>query len=178
MATKGIVLVPTLTTFHDVAAINADHYPAVLVEQAKRQRDDAYLTLVAAHAAGVPLAMGFDSWPPGANALELVRMVEAGIPAMDAIVAATHGGAVACGLDDLGIVAAGAIADLVVVDGDPIADVAVLADPDRSTWSSRVGRRARGTCGPWGPSVSSRGPLDPRRRRGCRRLIVLPGMTC
>ena len=152
MATKGIVLVPTLTTFHDVAAINADHYPAVLVEQAKRQRDDAYLTLAAAHAAGVPLALGFDSWPPGADALELVRMVEGGIPAKDAIVAATRGGAVACGLDELGVVAPGAIADLLVVDGDPLADVAVLADPDRIHLVLQAGIPVAGTAGPLGPA--------------------------
>jgi imidazolonepropionase-like amidohydrolase len=151
MATKGIVLVPTLTTFHDVAAINADHYPTVLVEQAKRQRDDAYLTIVAAHAAGVPLALGFDSWPPGADAMELVRMVEAGIPAMDALVAATRGGAVACGIDDLGVVAPGAAADLLVVDGDPLADVAVLADPDRIHLVLQAGVPVAGPAGPAEP---------------------------
>ena len=151
MASKGIVLVPTLTTFHDVAAINADHYPDVLVEQAKRQRDDAYLTLVAAHAAGVPLALGFDSWPPGSDALELVRMVEGGIPVMDAIVAATRGGAAACGLDDLGVVAPGAIADLIVVDGDPLADVSILADPARIHLVLQGGTAVAGTAGPSGP---------------------------
>ena len=151
MATNGIVLVPTLTTFHDVAAINADHYPDVLVEQAKRQRDDAYLTLVAAHAAGVPLALGFDSWPPGADALELLRMVEGGLPIMDGLVAATHGGAVACGLDDLGVVAAGAIADLLVLDDDPLVDLAALTDPARIWLVLQGGVAVAGTAGPVGP---------------------------
>jgi imidazolonepropionase-like amidohydrolase len=32
---------------------------------------------------------------------------------------------------NLGIVAAGAYADLLVVDGDPLADIGVLADPQR-----------------------------------------------
>ena len=95
--------------------------------------------------------MGFDSWPPGANALELVRMVEGGIPTMDAIVAATHGGAVACGLDDSGSWRAGAIADLVVVDGDPLADVAILADPDRIHLVIQAGTRGRRNAGPLGP---------------------------
>lgn len=151
MATQGIVLVPTLTTFEDVAALHADHYPEVLVEQAKRQRDDAYLTLTAAHAAGVPLALGFDSWPPGADALELVRMVEGGVPTMDALVAATRGGAVACGLDDLGMVAAGAVADLIVVDGDPVRDVSILADPARIALVIQGGVVVAGTDGPVGP---------------------------
>jgi len=151
MASAGTVLVPTLTTFHDVAATHADHYPEVLVEQAKRQRDDAYLTLIAAHAAGVTLAMGFDSWPPGGNALELVRMVEGGLPAMDALVAATRGGAAACGLDDLGVVAPGAIADLVVVDGDPLADAAILTDPGRIRLVLQAGVVVAGSAGPVGP---------------------------
>jgi len=151
MAEQGIVLVSTLTTFHDVSAINAEHYPAVLVEQAKRQRDDAYRTLVAAHAAGVTMAMGFDSWPPGADALELVRMVEGGVPVMDGLVAATRGGAVACGFDDLGVVAPGAIADLVVVDGDLLTDVAILTDPDRIWLVVQGGIVVAGTAGPLGP---------------------------
>jgi len=151
MAKNGIVLVPTLTTFHDVAAINADHYPEVLVEQAKRQRDYAYLTLVAAHVAGVPLALGFDSWPPGADALELVRMVEAGLPIMDGLVAATRGGAVACGLDDLGVVAAGAIADLIILDDDPLMDLTALTDPARIWLVLKAGVAVAGMAGPVGP---------------------------
>lgn len=71
MARDGIVLVPTLTTFHDLAERFSDQFPAILFEQAKRQLEEAYLTLAAARAAGVTLAMGFDSGPPGANATEL-----------------------------------------------------------------------------------------------------------
>ena len=79
MAEDEIVLVPTLTTFHDLAERLTAHFPATLVDQAKRQLEEAYLTLAAARTAGVTLAMGFDSGPPGANATELVRMVEGGL---------------------------------------------------------------------------------------------------
>jgi imidazolonepropionase-like amidohydrolase len=146
MAQQGIVLVPTLSTFHDVATEHADRYPTVLVEQAKRQRDDAYRTLAAAHAAGVPLAMGYDSWPPGTNALELIRMVEAGLPTMASLVAATRTGAIACGIDDLGVIAPGAVADVVVVDGDPLADVGLLTDPARIWLVVQGGRPVAGTA--------------------------------
>ena len=64
MAERGIVLVPTLSTFVDLAERFADDFPPRLVEQAKRQADDAHATLRAAHAAGVTLAMGYDSGPP------------------------------------------------------------------------------------------------------------------
>src|SRR4029077_11044460 len=67
MARDGIVLVPTLTTFHDLAERFANKFEPGLVEQAKRQRDEAYRTLVAARDAGVTIAMGFDSGPPGGD---------------------------------------------------------------------------------------------------------------
>jgi imidazolonepropionase-like amidohydrolase len=127
MAAAGTVLVPTLSTFHDLAERFEGEFAPALVEQAKRQLDEAYLTLCAAHQAGVTLAMGYDSGPPGTNAAELVRMADGGIGAMAAITAATAGGAAALGLDDRGRVAPGMVADLLVVDGDPLADPAVLS---------------------------------------------------
>ncbi len=78
MAERGQVLVPTLTTFHDLAERFAPQWLPRLVDQAKRQLEEAYLTLGAARDAGVTLAMGFDSGPPGANLWELVRMAEGG----------------------------------------------------------------------------------------------------
>ena len=130
MAEQGTVLVPTLSTFHDLAATKSELYPEVLVEQARRQLEEANLTLMAARAAGVTIAMGFDSHPPGAEALELVRMVEAGLSPMEALTAGTSGSARACGLDDVGIVRDGAAADLLLVDGDPAADVGILGRAD------------------------------------------------
>ena len=99
MAERGIVLVPTLSTFYDLAERFAADFAPRLVEQAKRQAEDAALTLIAAQAAGVTLAMGYDSGPPGASANELVRMAEAGLGAAAAIRAATEGSATALGLD-------------------------------------------------------------------------------
>jgi imidazolonepropionase-like amidohydrolase len=134
MAERGIVLIPTLTTFHDLAERFAAEFAPSLVSQAERQRDEAYRTLAAARAAGVVLAMGHDSGPPGDNATELVRMVEGGLTPLEAIAAATSGGARALGLDDqTGVVAPGKAADLVVVDGDPLADIGSLSDP-ASVW--------------------------------------------
>jgi imidazolonepropionase-like amidohydrolase len=131
MARAGIVLVPTLSTFHDLAERFTDDFAPALVEQAKRQLEEAYLTLLAARSAGVTLAMGHDSGPPGDNAIELVRMVEGGLSPLEGIAAATHGSARALGLPDVGTVTAGAVADLIVLDGDPVADVRVVCDPAR-----------------------------------------------
>jgi imidazolonepropionase-like amidohydrolase len=131
IAGQGTVLVPTLSTFHDLAERFTDAFAPALVDQAKRQLDEVYLTLAAARAAGVTLAMGHDSGPPGENAIELVRMVEGGCSPLEGIAAATHGSAQALGLADVGTITAGAVADLIVVDGDPASDVRMLLDPQR-----------------------------------------------
>jgi imidazolonepropionase-like amidohydrolase len=144
MAEKGIVLVPTLSTFHDLAERFAADFAPALVEQAKRQKEEAYETLVAAREAGVTLAMGYDSGPPGTNALELVRMVEGGLSAPEGIRAATRGSAQALGLDDVGSLEPGDAADLVVVDGDPLADVRVLMERERTWLVVKDGRPVAG----------------------------------
>jgi imidazolonepropionase-like amidohydrolase len=141
MAAQEQILVPTLSTFHDVSEGHAEKYPCVLVDQARRQREEAYRTLVAAKAAGVKLAMGFDSYPLGQNARELVRMVDGGLTAMEGIVAATSGAAAALSLDHLGKIQPGAVADLLVLDGDPLSDPAVLLDRDRIDLVLQAGRR-------------------------------------
>jgi imidazolonepropionase-like amidohydrolase len=131
MAERGQVLVPTLSTFHDLAERFAPEWVPRLVDQAKRQLDEAYSTLVAAREAGVTIAMGFDSGPPDATLWELVRMADGGLGSMGALAAATSGSATAVGLPELGRLQVGSAADIVVVDGDPVADVRVLLRPSR-----------------------------------------------
>ena len=131
MVENGQTLVPTLSTFHDVSEDHAVKYPCALVEQAERQREEAYLTLAAAKASGVRIAMGFDSYPLGQNARELIRMIDGGLTPMEGIVAATSNAASAIGLEDVGTVVPGAVADLLVLDGDPLSDPSILLDADR-----------------------------------------------
>jgi imidazolonepropionase-like amidohydrolase len=140
MADRGIVLVPTITTFHDLAGRFASEFAPKLVDQAKRQLDESLRTVVAARRAGVTLALGYDSGPPGAAAGELVRLVEAGLSPMEALAAATAGGAAALGRPDLGRLVVGGAADLVVVDGQPDLDPAVLRDPGRivAVWQDGI----------------------------------------
>jgi imidazolonepropionase-like amidohydrolase len=146
MAERGIALVPTLSTFHDLAERFTDQFAPALVEQAKRQLDEAYRTLVAARAAGVSLAMGSDSGPPGANALELVRMVDGGLTPLEGVVAATSAAAAAVGLPDAGTVEPGKRADLLVVDGDVTADLRALCDPARIHLVLRDGTPVAGSA--------------------------------
>ncbi len=129
MAERGTVLVPTLSTFHDLAERFAQDFAPPLVEQAKRQLDEAVRTVLAARSAGLILALGYDSGPPGAAANEAIRLVEAGLTPLQAVRAATVGSAAALGRADLGRIETGAVADLVVVEGHPEDDVSVLTRP-------------------------------------------------
>jgi len=130
MAERGTVLVPTLSTFHDLAERFVDDFPPVLVDQAKRQLDEATRTVAAAKRAGVSMALGYDSGPPGTSANELLRLIEAGLSTAEALHAATLGGAAALGREDLGRIGIGCRADLVAVDGRPDEDPAVLTRPE------------------------------------------------
>jgi imidazolonepropionase-like amidohydrolase len=70
---------------------------------------------------------GFDHFELGMPMHEITRMREAGMTPMQIVVAATRTAARACGLErDLGTLAAGKIADVLVVDGDPLNDLSAL----------------------------------------------------
>ncbi len=80
------------------------------------------------HDAGIPVALGTDAGNPltlhGASVfMELEAMQAAGLAPRDVLISATRTAAIASGLDSTGTVAAGSVADLVVLDADPLADV-------------------------------------------------------
>jgi imidazolonepropionase-like amidohydrolase len=84
-----------------------------------------------AQKAGVKIAFGTDSavTPHGENADEFVMMVEAGMDPMDALHAATVAAADLLGQSDsLGTIAAGKLADIVAVNGNPLDNIAVMRD--------------------------------------------------
>jgi imidazolonepropionase-like amidohydrolase len=138
MAANDQVLVPTLSFLHYV--VESGEWTPELTELGRRNVEQAQLTVVAARIAGVRLAMGYDSAPLHRGTDELLRLVDAGLPAADALVAATAGGAFALGLlDHVGTVATGKLADLVAVDGDPLADPRVLCDCERIRLVVRLG---------------------------------------
>ena len=76
---------------------------------------------------------GFAWNPHGNNARDLEFFVKLlGFTPMEAIVAATaQGGELMGRPGELGVVREGALADLLLVDGDPLADIAVLQDRGR-----------------------------------------------
>jgi imidazolonepropionase-like amidohydrolase len=71
----------------------------------------------------------------GTNAVELLLMMEeGGLSAMEAIVAGTKNAAECCLLgEQVGTLEAGKLADILLVDGDPLTDITVLQDLERIT---------------------------------------------
>jgi imidazolonepropionase-like amidohydrolase len=79
--------------------------------------------------AGVPMLFGTDAgvYPHGDNGRQFAKMVQWGMTPLQAIRAATLSGAEALGMaGDLGAIAVGRYADIIAVDGDPLADVTRL----------------------------------------------------
>lgn len=131
---NGTTLVPTLTVFEWASMEGAAHgLPAWAADRAGRMLPGRREMARAAHAAGVRLALGSDSGGAprgGRNADEVAALVRAGIPPVEAIRAATSGGAWAIGIaDQVGTIAPGQIADLLVLARDPSTDPAALTDP-------------------------------------------------
>lgn len=146
MAEQGIVLVPTLGVFDAVSDPESRFAPWVR-ERARRLGEGARKTVAAARSAGVPIGMGADCGPHGDNARELVRLVDAGLTNAEAIASATRIAAVACGIGEtVGTVGVGKVADLLVVDGDPLQDIALLCDPARRWLVLQHGRPVAGAA--------------------------------
>jgi len=71
----------------------------------------------------------------GANAVELALMMdEGGLSAMQAIVAGTINAAECCLLgEQVGTLEAGKLADILLVDGDPLSDITIMQNPESIT---------------------------------------------
>ena len=79
---------------------------------------------------GVKMALGSDVYPLRESALlEMGLWVKSGATPWQTLLAATRNGAALCGVEaDLGTVEAGKIADLIVVDGNPLEDIENLGN--------------------------------------------------
>jgi imidazolonepropionase-like amidohydrolase len=62
-----------------------------------------------------------------------------GYSTTEALLCATRNGGQAMGYDDLGTLEPGNLADLILIDGDPLADIAVLAGPEKVVFVMKGG---------------------------------------
>jgi imidazolonepropionase-like amidohydrolase len=131
MKEKGTYYVPTITAGKFVAekAKEPGYYHPLVVPKALEIGPQIQNTFSKAYKRGVKIAFGTDAgvFPHGENAKEFGYMVEAGMPAMEAIQSATLTAAIVLGMQDkIGTIEIGKLADLVGVDEDPIKNIKTL----------------------------------------------------
>ncbi len=127
MAERGIFFVPTLLVYEYHRKSLQPH----VRERALALYEHHIASIKRALALGVKVVAGTDAGGHGhpANAGELECLVKSGMTPMQALQAATGWAAECLGQeDDLGTIMPGKLADLVVVKGDPLADIALLRD--------------------------------------------------
>ncbi len=127
MIEKGTYYVPTLMAAEGVReAIPRGRLDPRVVRKGQRALDSIDFTVRRAIAMGVKIAFGTDAgvYPHGRNAGEFRLLVEDGMKPVDTLKAATSVDAELFGIADrLGTLAAGKIADIVAMPGDPTADI-------------------------------------------------------
>jgi imidazolonepropionase-like amidohydrolase len=127
MKAKGVYWVPTMGYYFyhvdSAKSPRAREYMQAVLQRARQN-------IPIARELGVKIANGFDpssAKTHGKNAQEIIAMTELGLPPIEAIRAATTSAADLMGWGDkIGSVEADHYADLIGVDGDPLADITVL----------------------------------------------------
>ena len=133
MKEYNVYMVPTISAGKKVVekAKIPGYFPEVVARKAIEVGALVQETFGKAYKKGVPIAFGTDAavFPHGENAIEFGYMVEAGMPPMEAIQAATVTNAMLLGIgDQLGQISVGYMADIIAVKGDPVSDVSTLED--------------------------------------------------
>ena len=133
MKEKGTYYVPTIAAGKFVAekAKIPGFYPAIIVPKALKVGPQIQKTFEAAYKAGVKIAFGTDSGVSihGENAKEFIFMTEAGMPAMEAIRAATKNAASLLRIyDKVGSLTAGKWADIIATREDPTQNIQTVLE--------------------------------------------------
>ena len=149
MKENGTFLVPTLLAPVSVLELAEESgMPDSAVEKSKEVIEIHKESVAKAHKAGVKIAMGTDAgvMPHGLNLRELELMTDVGMTPMEAIVATTKTAAECLGWEDkVGTLEKGKLADIVIVKGDPLEDIASLADTDTIQYVVKDGKVEKDT---------------------------------
>jgi imidazolonepropionase-like amidohydrolase len=128
MAEGGVFYVPTMTVTEDEGRLRLNRTPDYSIKRALEGAEAHRRSFQMALRAGVKIASGADMNPMWATSVkEIYWMGRCGMSNLQALQAATVMSAELCGVaDELGTVEAGKIADLIVVNGNPLDDLANL----------------------------------------------------
>lgn len=139
MKAHDIIFTPNF--FIQTAVLEAPDIRDKYTEEVKRSLEKGYYEMIRfCREQGVKIASGSDfsggdtllGLPMGKNAAELQSLVMAGLAPHEAIVSATKISAEALMLGDkIGTLEPGKLADLVVVNGDPLSDISMLQEEAR-----------------------------------------------
>ena len=181
MRESAAILVPTRTIIEDILA-NKEGVPDYALVKLEAMAETHAQAVTRAYEHGVTIAMGTDialtgpdrpnAW--GQNGSEPGYLVKLGMTPLEAIEAATATGPLTLGpqAPRSGQLADGYDADVITLDADPLADIGVLADPDRITrvWAGPAGQ-GRGRLAPAGCLVRL-SAQPPGARPACHRGSV------
>ncbi len=134
MAAQGAFLVPTLVTYYVIDELGqALGFPEVSQRKVRDVLDAGLASLEIARAAGVPLGFGTDLLGETHDQQSREFRIRAEVlPAMEILQSATTINARILNQEgELGVIAPGARADLLLLDGDPTADITILERPER-----------------------------------------------
>ncbi|MEV6633628.1 amidohydrolase family protein [Actinoplanes sp. NPDC051470] len=151
MRETGAILVPTLTIIREL--LDDGGLPPYAARKLAGIAEVHRTNIARAHQAGVRIAMGTDiqssgdapaAW--GRHGREAALLNDIGMDALDVIEAATANGPATLGRQAprSGLLRSGFDADIVIVDGDPLRDISLLADPSRITAVWQAGARVKG----------------------------------
>lgn len=146
MQSHGVYMVPTLSALATTAACRRGcGIPDSALEKARAMTKRHQASFRQAHRRGLLIAMGTDAGTPfnahGDNAQELDRMVAYGMTPMEAILAATSAAARLIGIEDqVGTLAPGKEADLLLIEGNPLRKIELLRDRSRLIGVMQAGR--------------------------------------
>jgi imidazolonepropionase-like amidohydrolase len=137
MLEMNAYLVPTLNAPYQIIRGGVKGgVPRYAVEKSKAVMKSHFQSVRRAYKSKIPIAMGTDAGTPfnchGENLKEMELLVKAGMTPMEAIVATTQTASEVLGLEKkIGTLEKGKLADLIVVDGNPLDDISLLQKKDK-----------------------------------------------